>query len=56
MEQLRLLELGRENSLRIPLSQEIRDKLIRKMTEAIVIVFKAQKGENHDSVKSQDPI
>jgi hypothetical protein len=50
MEQLQLLDVERE---RVSLPQEHRDELIRRMAEAIVIVFKAGRREGHDP--SQDP-
>ena len=54
MEQLQLLEVERAGPSIIDLDQELRKKLVRKMTQAIVMVFKAQKGERHESAVSQD--
>ncbi len=53
MEQLQLII--RERTLRIRLPQEVRDELLSRMVEAIVVVFKAETGESHDLVTSQDP-
>ena len=53
MEQLRLLDLERQSTPRVALPQKLRDELVRRMAEAIVIIFKAQKGQSHDP--SQDP-
>ncbi len=52
MEQLQLLDFDRK---RVHLSQELRAELIRRMAEAIVIVFKAERKDGHDSAPSQDP-
>lgn len=52
MEQLQLLV--RESPSRVPVPQEIRDELINRLREAIVLVFLAERGGNHDLVTSKD--
>ena len=51
MEQLQLLV--RESPLRVRLPQEARDELVSRMVEAIVLVFKTESEESHDT--PQDP-
>ncbi len=53
MEQLQILV--RESLLRVRLPQEIRDELVSRMVEAIVLVFKTESEESHDLATSQDP-
>ncbi len=50
MEQLQLLA----RAPRVHLPQEVRDELLSRMVEAIVMVLKAQKGESHELVTSKD--
>jgi len=52
MEQLQLI---RERALRVRLPQGVRDDLVRRMVEAIVVVFKAETRESHELVTSKDP-
>ena len=54
MEQLRLLEVERAGPSMIDLDQELRKKLVQEMSQAIVMVFKAQKEGRHESTVSQD--
>ncbi len=53
MEQLQLL--GRESPLRVRLPQEVRDELVSRMVEAIMLVFKTESEENDELVTPQDP-
>ena len=52
MEQLNLIV--REKS-RVRLPQEVREELVSRMMEAIVMVFKAVIRERHELVTSKDP-
>ena len=52
MEQLRLLDFDHANALRA-LPPEIRDEVVCRMAEAIVVIFRVQKGKSHDPC--QDP-
>ena len=56
VEQLQLLELDCESSSMVALPQELRDPVVRQMAEAILIVFKAQKGENDESIPSENSV
>lgn len=51
MEQLQLL--AHENPVSLP--QEIRDELLSRMVEAIVLIFKTGNEENHDFVTPKNP-
>ncbi len=53
MEQLQLII--RERTLRIRLPQEVRDELLSRMVEAIVVVFRTETRESHELVTSKDP-
>ena len=53
MEQLQLLV--RESAQRVRLPQAVRAELVNRMVEAIVLVFRTEKGEGDDLVTSQDP-
>lgn len=55
MEQLQLLDFDRNRAPRMALPQELRDELVRRMAEAIVIIFQARRGEGDERVPSQDP-
>ncbi len=52
MEQLKLI--ARE-ALRVRLPQEVRDELLSRMVEAIVVIFRTETRESHELVTSKDP-
>ena len=41
--------------LRSRLPQEVRDELVSRMVEAIILIFKAESEESHDLVTPEDP-
>lgn len=46
MEQLRLLDFSRGSAPKMVLPPALRDEVVLRMAEAIVIIFRAQKGKS----------
>ena len=53
MEQLQLLV--REGPPRDRLPQKVRDELLSRMLEAIVLIFKTESEESHEVLTPEDP-